>query len=194
METNVVVSQAEKCLSEGERGSAAYDLLLQPNNTHTQSCIRGNRRTHISVPRCGNVVDSFCWRAAGVWSGCCRDVWSWGAEALSSSVAQQGQEWQTSPQLLWWGGRHSSPAWDRDRRKGYSNVPHVQNYRNRHVRDKNQWYPVMGIHKSINYHILILWENENEITMWSVLFSHITLKPTETTMPSDYEGRGVADN
>lgn len=97
VETKVTVSHVEKCLSEGERGSAAFDLVLQPSNTQTQSCIRSFTRTHISLSRCGDVVDSFNWQAVRMKSWCCGDVRRWGVEVLSSLLVQQGQKWQNFP-------------------------------------------------------------------------------------------------
>ncbi len=111
------VSQVEKCLSKDERGSVAYDLLRPPKNSQTQSCIRGHKCTDMSLPRCGNVDDSFIWGAMRVKSDWCRDVWSWGVEVVSSLFVQHGQEWQTSTELLWWGGRHSSPARDKEKQE-----------------------------------------------------------------------------
>lgn len=82
VETNVAVTQVEKCLSELERRSADYYLLLQPKNTHTVMHQRIRAHTHFSAQVCwGNVVESCYWRAPSEeswrWGGC-RDAWGWG--------------------------------------------------------------------------------------------------------------------
>lgn len=96
--TTVEVSQLEKCLSKGERGSTAPCLLLQSKDTQTQSYVWEHMHTCISLPRYGS--GSSYWQAARVMKWMLR---SWGVEALSSFLSSTGQLWKTSTQLLWWG-------------------------------------------------------------------------------------------
>lgn len=88
--------------SSGEVPLRVWERKCRPlTSAQKQSDTVMHPRTHVHTHFSaqvwwGNVVDS------RVKSGCCRDVWSWGVEVLSSFFVQQGQNWQTSPQLLRW--------------------------------------------------------------------------------------------